>query len=139
MLTLTIKNDVSEMAALEPFVEQVSETYKIDPATCFQLQLALDESLTNSVLYAYPDQKDMPITLEADLVEEEGQRKLSFCLIDQGIPFDPLAQAPDVDITMPVEDRPIGGLGIFLVKQMMDEIFYKRDGDRNILTMIKKI
>lgn len=139
MITLTITNDVAELAALEPFVEQIADAFDIDPATSFKLQLALDESLTNVVMYAYPDQKNMPILLEADVDETEGKRVLVFRLIDQGIPFDPLASAPEVDVTLSAEERQIGGLGIFLVRQMMDEVTYLRNEGKNILTMKKHL
>lgn len=137
MLTLTIHNDVSEMAALEPFVEQISEEYGLDMAFSFQLQLSLDEAVSNVVNYAYGEQKGMPITIEAQEATVGDRRQLELRLIDNGVEFNPLAEAPEVDVTLSAEDRQVGGLGIFLIRQVMDEVSYERKSDQNLLTMIK--
>lgn len=137
MLTLTIHNDVSEMAALEPFVEQISEEYGLDMAFSFQLQLSLDEAVSNVVNYAYGEQKGMPITIEAQEATVGDRRQLELRLIDNGVEFNPLSEAPEVDVTLSAEDRQVGGLGIFLIRQVMDEVSYERKSDQNLLTMIK--
>lgn len=137
MLTLTIHNDVSEMTALEPFVEQISEEYGLDMAFSFQLQLSLDEAVSNVVNYAYGEQKDMPITIEAQVITSEDRRQLMLRLIDNGIEFNPLEEAPEVDVTLSAEERQVGGLGIFLIRQVMDEVRYERQDGQNQLTMIK--
>ena len=106
----------------------------------FQLQLALDEAVANIVDYAYGEATGMPISITADVsVADDGSRELTIRLIDHGFAFDPLAEAPEVDTTLGAEERPIGGLGIFLIKQMMDKLKYERAGEENVLTMIKKI
>lgn len=140
MLSLTINNSLSEMTALEPFTEQIGEEFGLDPALVFQLQLALDEAVANIVDYAYGEATGMPISITADVsVADDGSRELTIRLIDHGFAFDPLAEAPEVDTTLGAEERPIGGLGIFLIKQMMDKLKYERAGEENVLTMIKKI
>ena len=70
---------------------------------------------------------------------DDGCRELKLCLLDHGFAFNPLAEAPEVDITSDAEKRQIGGLGIFLIRQMMDKLEYERVGEQNVLTMIKKI
>lgn len=137
MLTLTIHNDVSEMAALEPFVEQISEEYGLDMAFSFQLHLSLDEAVSNVVNYAYGEQKDMPIMIEAQEMTVGDRRQLLLRLIDNGMEFNPLAEAPEVDVTLSAEERQVGGLGIFLIRQVMDEVSYERKSGQNQLTMIK--
>lgn len=137
MLKLTIHNNLSEMAALEPFVDQMSEEYGLDMAFTFQLHLALDEAVSNVVNYAYGEQKDMPITIEAQEVSAGDRRQLMLCLIDNGVEFNPLDEAPEVDITLSAEERQVGGLGIFLIRQVMDEVSYERKSGQNLLTMIK--
>lgn len=137
MLTLTIHNDVSEMAALEPFVEQISEEYGLDMAFSFQLHLSLDEAVSNVVNYAYGEQKDMPITIEAQDTTVGDRRQLVLRLIDNGMEFNPLDEAPEVDVTLSAEERQVGGLGIFLIRQVMDEVNYERLDGQNLLTMIK--
>ncbi len=137
MLKLTIHNNLSEMAALEPFVEQISEEYGLDMAFSFQLHLSLDEAVSNVVNYAYGEQKDMPITIEAEMTTDADRRQLVLHLIDNGMAFNPLEEAPEVDVTLSAEERQIGGLGIFLIRQVMDEVRYERLSEQNRLTMVK--
>lgn len=125
------------MAALEPFVEQISEEYDLDMAFSFQLHLSLDEAVSNVVNYAYGEQKDMPITIEAQDTTVGDRRQLVLRLIDNGMEFNPLAEAPEVDVTLSAEERQVGGLGIFLIRQVMDEVSYERKSGQNQLTMIK--
>ncbi len=137
MLKLTIHNDLSEMAALEPFVDQMTEEYGLDMAFSFQLHLALDEAVSNVVNYAYGEQQGMPITIEAEKSTDNDRCSLVICIIDNGTEFNPLEEAPEVDVTLSAEERQIGGLGIFLIRQVMDEVRYERLSDQNRLTMIK--
>lgn len=132
---LIITNCIKDMLKLEPFVEEVSERFGVAPDVVFQLHLALDEALANSVNYAYPQGTDGTIMLEA---QKEG-RVATFRLIDKGMAFDPTTLGEDIDITSGVEERRIGGLGVFLIKQMMDSVSYERLDGQNILIMKKKI
>lgn len=99
----------------------------------FQLNLALEEAVVNVMNYAYGEEKGQPVILD---MEAEGDT-LTFILSDNGAPFDPTA-AEDPDITLSAEERGIGGLGIFLVKQLMEEVHYERENEQNKLTMIYK-
>jgi anti-sigma regulatory factor (Ser/Thr protein kinase) len=90
--------------------------------------------VTNVILYAYPKGADGLVDVEAILREHS----LEFIISDSGAPFDPTA-APEADVTLTAEERPIGGLGIYLVRQLMDVVRYERQGEKNILTMIKKL
>lgn len=123
------------MAQLEPFIEQVSDAFSIAPDVVFQLNLALDEALSNSVNYAYGNEGRGEIVLEAS----KDNDNVIFRLIDTGAPFDPTEEGENVDTTSSAEERPIGGLGIFLIKQMMDEVAYERHDNQNILIMKKRI
>lgn len=132
---LIINNTVEEMAQLEPFIEQVSDAFGIAPDVVFQLNLALDEALSNSVNYAYGNEGKGEIVLEAS----KDNDNVIFRLIDTGAPFDPTEEGENVDTTSSAEERPIGGLGIFLIKQMMDEVAYEHHDNQNILIMKKRI
>ncbi|MCQ2332340.1 MAG: ATP-binding protein [Paludibacteraceae bacterium] len=136
MFKLPITNDISEMEQLEKFVDDMAEAFKLEDDFKFQLGLALDEAVANVVMYAYPEQEGMPIHIEAD--GEQG-KKLIIRIIDEGIEFNPLAEAPDVDTDATTEEREIGGLGIFLVKESMDTVQYERENGKNILTMTKNL
>ena len=137
MLKLTIHNELSEMAALEPFVDQIAEEYGLEMAFSFQLHLALDEAVSNVVNYAYGEQHGMPVIIEAEKSADGDRSLLVIRIIDNGVAFNPLDEAPEVDVTLSAEERQIGGLGIFLIRQVMDDVKYERSADQNQLTMIK--
>ena len=134
--TIEFTNDVSQVTRLAEWIELLAEDWQL-PASCtFQLNLALEEALVNVIDYAYPSQTDMPIRLKAEKLTDENS--VRFVLEDDGIPFDPTkAEAPD--ITLSAEERQIGGLGIFIVNEMMAEVEYQRLDDKNILTMVYAI
>lgn len=134
MKELIVSNDISNIGHLAPFLDEVAEEYGVAHDVMFKIQLALDEAMTNSISYAYPEDADGRIALE---VEAEGA-ELLFRLIDEGIPFDPTKEG-NVDTTLSVEERSIGGLGIFLIKQMMDYVGYEYVDGKNILIMRKTI
>lgn len=129
---LHLTNDVSQVVALGEWIERLGEELALNPADVFQLNLALEEAVVNVMNYAYPGQTDMPIVLSVSA--DEGADGIVFRLTDNGVPFDPTrAEMPDV--TLPAEERNIGGLGIFLVEQLMNRVAYEREGESNVLTM----
>lgn len=132
--TLNLTNDIAQVPILGEWVEALGEELSLPMAGVFQLNLALEEAVVNVMNYAYPDQKDMPVTLEA---EAEGDN-ITFTLSDEGLEFDP-TKADEPDITLSAEERQIGGLGIFLVQQMMKEVVYQRKDKKNILTMVYQV
>lgn len=98
-----------------------------------QLRVAVEELYVNIAHYAYGDK-----TGYADFeVEFEGDNAI-ITLMDEGVPFDPLAKL-DPDTTLSVEDRPIGGLGIFMAKKSVDDFTYKNENGKNITQLTKKI
>ena len=129
---LTLENDISEIEKLTAFVEGIGEERNLDPGLVSGINLALEEAATNVIMYAYP--KETAGALDVDAVL--GLDALEFTLTDGGVPFDPTA-APEADVTLSAEDRSIGGLGIFLVRKIMDSVTYTRHGGKNILTMTK--
>ena len=132
---LILRNEIEQISLLSDFVNDIAEGAGIvDPSLSLSLNLALEEAVTNVVLYAYPEGVKGDVMIEAMFKDE----LLTFVITDQGIAFDPTAKE-DADITLSAEERPIGGLGIFLVKQLMDCVDYQRVEGRNILTMSKHI
>ncbi|MCG8633154.1 MAG: ATP-binding protein [Desulfobacterales bacterium] len=108
----------------------------MDTKTIAQVELALEEVLVNVINYAYgPDQDHASGDIELDCSCDSG-KSLILTVTDQGPAFDPL-ERPDPDTTLSVEERGIGGLGIFLAKQMMDSVSYRRSQGKNILTLVK--
>ena len=131
--TLHLNNNVQHVPHLANFIDSVAEANGIDPATTMSLNLAMEEAVVNVIKYAYPDGVIGDIDVTATV--EDGT--ITFTIEDSGVAFDPTAKA-DPDLTLAAEDRPIGGLGIHLVRQLMDSIGYERRGDKNILTLTKK-
>jgi anti-sigma regulatory factor (Ser/Thr protein kinase) len=131
---LTLHNDVSEIPQLAAFIDETAEEAGIDMAVAMSLNLAMEEAVVNVMNYAYP--AGTMGTIDIDAACDDG--KLTFVICDSGIPFDP-TQAENPDVTLKAEDRAIGGLGIFLVRQIMDHIEYQRLNEKNILTLRKQI
>ena len=98
-----------------------------------KLRLGVEEAVVNVINYAYPADNEGNITIN---MMSDGH-SLRFQIIDEGVAFDPTAQQK-TDTTLSVEDRQIGGLGILLVRELMDSINYERVEGKNILTLIKK-
>ena len=132
--SLVLPNDVQTIPRLQHFVDEVCDSVDFDQAQTMQMNLALEEAVVNVMKYAYP--KDTPGDVKVDAYRDEGQ--LVFTISDSGTPFDPTAREK-VDTTLSLEERPIGGLGIFLVRELMDSIHYERVGGRNVLTLCKKL
>jgi len=132
--SIVLPNDVEEVSKLTAFVEEVCEAMGFDGALTAQLTLAIEEAVVNVMKYAYPPQKRGDVTIEA----QSNDLRLKFTIIDSGMPFDPTVRA-EVDTTLSAEDRPIGGLGIHLVRKIMDSINYERVDSLNVLTLRKKL
>lgn len=131
--SITLPNDIATISQLSEFVETVCEEKGLDMALTMNLNLALEEAVVNVMSYAYPGgQGDVKVDIKID------DQKVVSILTDSGIPFDP-TQKGDVDTTLSAEERPIGGLGIHLVKQIMDKVSYQYVGNQNILTLEKNI
>ena len=133
-LRMMFHNDIKQVSQLEGWLETVCRELDCPSELIPSLNLALEEAVTNVILYAYPKGIYGPVELDASRVEGS----LVFVLSDSGKPFDPTAR-PDVDISASAEDRPIGGLGIHLVRNIMDNVSYEYRDGRNILTMTKNI
>ena len=131
---LVLHNDIQQLSRLPEFVESIGKEKGLEPETVSQINLALEEAVTNVILYAYPQGTDGLVEIEA---RAEG-KALEFVISDSGTAFDPTARK-DADIHASLQDRPIGGLGIHLIRHIMDSVRYERKNDRNVLTIIKKI
>ncbi len=131
---LTLHNDVQEVPQLAAFVDEVCEAVGFDMSTTMKMNLAIEEAVVNVMNYAYPTGVQGEVRIQA----EANDVRLKITISDDGMPFDP-TEKPDVDITLSVEERSIGGLGIHLVRQIMDSINYEREDNQNIFTLRKKL
>lgn len=134
---LTLHNDVKQIELLTEFIEVLCEELGLDTMLTFNLNLVLEEAVTNVIMYAYPQNEDHTMTLKT--WTEQSDNVIAFELKDQGKPFNPIEEAPEVDTTLSADERQIGGLGIFLINKIMDEVAYRYEGGSNILTMKKNI
>ena len=132
--SLTLKNDVHQVSELSGFIKSVTEKLDIDPSLAGQLRLAVEEAVVNVMEYAYPAGVEGEVTIK---VMSDGHR-LKVVIIDNGVSFDPTL-VEKADTTLSVEERPIGGLGILLIRELMDSFYYERVDHHNILTLVKII
>ena len=131
---LILQNEVAEISKLAIFIDELGEEFGLSPELVFNLNLVLEEAVSNVILYAYPKEEHQTISL---IAKKKGNQ-LIFVLTDTGKEFDP-TQAPDADITLSAEERPIGGLGIFLIRQIMNTVEYQRIDGKNVLTLGKEL
>ena len=127
--TLVMRNDIQQIPTLAEWLDTIGMPENLN----MPMNLALEEAVTNVMLYAYPNGHGR-VLVEA---MKEADR-LTFTISDSGIPFDPTKQE-EPDLTLAAEERQIGGLGIHLVRQIMDEISYERKDNKNILTLVKQL
>ncbi len=132
---LNIRNDIQSLPLVNEWIEQCCEEAGLGLDWVMKFQLVIEEMVSNVIFYAY-DSQQQEAAIELRFTWEAGT--VSILLRDWGKPFDPTAKE-DPDITLSVDDRPIGGLGIFMVKQLMDEVRYERVGSSNLLTLQKRI
>ncbi|KPK96120.1 hypothetical protein AMJ80_01790 [bacterium SM23_31] len=133
-LLITVKNDISEIARLSKIIEQFGENNNLSLKIIFDLNLALEEFLTNVIKYSYGDDREHLISINISLVEDE----IITVIEDDGNIFNPL-EISKPDIKKPPEERKIGGLGIHLVRNLFDQLKYERKNNKNIISFIKKV
>ena len=129
--TLTLPNNLGAVDKVTAMVEEVGELVRLSPGEVSRLTLALEEAVVNVVSYAYPKDARETFTLYVKATDTD----LVFTLVDHGSPFDPTV-VPDPDVTADAFERPIGGLGIMIVKKCMSSVIYERDENENRLLMI---
>jgi len=133
-VVVELKNDLSEIARLARIVDDFARHHQIEAQTTRNMHLVLDEILTNIISYGYDNGGEHHIIARFNL--ERGHWTVA--VEDDGKPFNPL-DAPEPDTNQLLEERPIGGLGIHLVRKNVDELEYRRQKDKNILIMKLKL
>ena len=131
---IIISNHVDELPVLAEKIEELADQWGLTIPLAMNFNLALEEAVSNVIFYAFDDEKEHDIKIVISLEN----KNLSIEIIDDGKPFDPTARKQP-DVSLPAEDRPIGGLGIFLIKKMMDNVTYTRHNNLNTLTLLKNI
>ena len=134
VIAVELKNQLSEIERLARIVDDFGRRHQIEVQIIYTMKLALDEILTNIISYAYDDAREHIIVIRLSLDQEKWTVEVE----DDGRPFNPL-NAPEPDTKQLLGERPIGGLGIHLVRKLIDELEYRRQNDRNILVMRLKV
>lgn len=128
-----LNNDLCELDRLAQMLDMIKKKWRLTDKLIIQLNLVLDELFTNIVSYGYAEGAKEQITFILDLEDDE----VRVTIHDSGKPFDPtIPESPVLDI--PLGDKHVGGLGIFLARQYTDTFDYRREGNKNIVTLTKK-
>jgi anti-sigma regulatory factor (Ser/Thr protein kinase) len=130
----TLLNQASEIARLQDELEGLGRQHGLDLRVLHAAQLALEEHLTNVIAYGYERGGDHQIRVRVEI----GAVELRVEVEDDGRPFNPL-EHPAPDLSLSLDERRIGGLGIHMMRQSLDAMEYRREHDRNLLVMIKRL
>lgn len=125
---------LSELSNMIRWIRSNIQLKKINEKQIKKIELACEEALVNIISYAYPGKKGQ-IEIHLDLSLDN---RIEITIIDQGNFFNPLLEERVVDPEVPLEKRTVGGLGIVMIKQVMDEVHYNRQGSSNVLRLIMK-
>lgn len=134
-MKIVYNNTVSEVSKLANDVSVWGAQNNLDELTIYNVNLCIEEILVNIIRYGFLDKNYHPIEVDMDYREN----KVVITIKDEGLPFNPLSDAPVPSLNTSLAERPEGGLGVFLLKKIMDKLSYERVGDFNILTMVKSL
>ena len=133
-ISMILENNLEEISRMGKIIDKFGKKHNFTINALFEINLALEEILTNIISYGFNDKKIHYIAIEGFFLNNA----LKIRIEDDGIAFDPLSTSePDLDSS--IEERQIGGLGIHFVKTLMQNISYKRENDKNILTLEKAL
>jgi len=133
-VSFELKNSLSELPTLCEKLERIGAALRIPRRLLFEINLALDELFTNIISYGYADRSEHVIRVRFSSEDD----LLTVVLEDDGIPFNPVERLPP-ELPCSLEECKVGGLGIHLVKNLMDDVVYSRSGNKNVLTLKKTI
>ena len=133
--TLTVLNRIEEIRTVEKVLAEFAAQQSISSDVLFQIQLSLEEIFTNVVNYAHDDEQEHEVKI---IILGDGD-SVTVEVVDDGRPFDPLRDVPEIDTRSSLDRHRVGGAGVALTKRMMTELSYRRDGDHNHLIMTKRL
>ena len=134
---LFLNADLGELRHLRAFVEGFCESHALDAHLANQLFLVLEEIFTNAVNYGYEPADRAGGEVRVSLATADARLTLVF--EDNGAAYNPFEEAPQPDVDGTVEERDVGGLGVFLIREIMDHVSYERRGDRNQVELVKNL
>ncbi len=130
--SLTINADIDEIPKISETLESLMHAHAFSEEDILDTQLAVEEAVTNSIVHGY-EGKTGTITVSFEVTRNRAGIRIE----DEAVPFDPFS-LPEPDLDGNLEERRIGGLGVFLIRQVMDEVSYRHDNGKNILSLIKR-
>lgn len=133
-LDLTIQNQISEINSVNLRFDTFAEEQHIPPSIVGRMHMVFEELLSNIIMHGYSGENDHDIVIKV----QASPQRLKVTIVDDGVPFNPL-DSDTPDITLSLEEREIGGLGVHLVRTMMDNVSYERDGENNVVIVVKNI
>lgn len=135
-----LKEEVTAAADFQPKIEHLPKMLEficlsakkmgVPPSEIKKVELSCEEAIVNVIHYAYENSHG-----KIEVLCEGSKNQFSIHIIDEGKPFDPVTKELDIKKDEPIENRQIGGLGIYLIRELMDEVVYQRDDEKNHLTM----
>lgn len=132
-MKISLANDLDEIAVVGTRIDEFCESHDLPPQVAYAVNLSVDELLNNTISYGYAD--DEPHTIELTLRVDAGAVVVQ--IVDDGREFES-SGVPEPDTDAALEDRTVGGLGLFIVHQMMDSVEFRRENGRNVVTIAKK-
>ena len=132
-LFLKVKAERKELERVSAAIKSLAADENWSSDISYRVDLVMDEMVVNIMDYGYDDSDH-----EIDITFTSDDDAVTIDIIDEGRAFDPLNDAPDPDLTSPLEERRVGGLGVYLARTMMDELVYRREDNRNHLTLVKR-
>ena len=133
--SIVFQASISQLSKMMNWIRTQLKNYSVNDERGKQIQLALEEALVNVIHYAYPHP---PGLIEIRIAFNKKTSELDFTILDQGVPFNPIERAA-ADITSSLTEREPGGLGIFFIKKVSDDVNYNREGDSNVLRIRNEI
>ncbi len=136
MVKIEIRNKLEELETVNQTLERLGEEWGLELPVLMNLNLCLEEALTNIIFYAFEEEGKYPVRIT---FKYEKDKNVSILLEDEGKAFNPLEEVKAPDLDADVEERKVGGLGVFFIKQFMDIVNYQREGNTNQFLMLKQI
>ena len=133
-ITIRLPVEVKEIERLNSVVRRFGELHEVPSRFLYAVNLALDEVVTNTILYGF----DNPMGQELTIQLLASNNEVIAQLLDEGREFNPM-NVPTPKLDAPLQERELGGLGLHLVRSLMDRMDYRRDGTKNVLTLVKRI
>lgn len=132
---IIIRNDIQELERIREFIERQGEEWSLSAKIIFSVNLVLEELITNIIFYGFDDDQVHDISIRMSLKDDI----LRLTIEDDGKPFDPFRVDTPGDLDKSLEERKIGGLGIYFVREIMDTCSYERTGNKNRLLLSKQV